>query len=73
MRFAVGIKSKSKADHTVVDAEDALIAALKVRWSALTLRSCTCARPIAEATRRELDELSIPALMTQNRAMLLRA
>jgi len=31
MRFAVGIKSKSKADHTVVDAEDALIAALRVK------------------------------------------
>ena len=31
MRFAVGIKSKGKAEHTVVDAEDALIAALKVK------------------------------------------
>ena len=31
MRFAVGIKTNSKADHTVVDAEDALIAALKVK------------------------------------------
>ena len=30
MRFTVGLKLKSKADHVVVDAEDALIAALKV-------------------------------------------
>ena len=31
MRFAVGLKTKSKADHVVVDAEDALIAALKAK------------------------------------------
>lgn len=31
MRFTVGLKLKSKADHVVVDAEDALIAALKVK------------------------------------------
>ena len=31
MRFAVGLKAKSEADHVVVDAEDALIAALKVK------------------------------------------
>jgi hypothetical protein len=31
MRFAVGLKSKGKSDHVVVDAEDALIAALKVK------------------------------------------
>jgi hypothetical protein len=31
MRFAVGFKTKEKSDHTVVDAEDALIAALKVK------------------------------------------
>ena len=31
MRFAVGLKVKSKADHVVVDAEDALIAALKAK------------------------------------------
>jgi hypothetical protein len=31
MRFAVGLKVKSKADHIVVDAEDALIAALKAK------------------------------------------
>jgi hypothetical protein len=31
MRFTVGLKVKSKADHVVVDAEDALIAALKVK------------------------------------------
>lgn len=31
MRFTVGLKLKNKADHIVVDAEDALIAALKVK------------------------------------------
>ena len=31
MRFTVGLKLKGKADHIVVDAEDALIAALKVK------------------------------------------
>jgi hypothetical protein len=31
MRFTVGIKLKGKADHTTVEAEDALIAALKVK------------------------------------------
>ncbi len=31
MRFTVGIKTKEKSDHMVVDAEDALIAALKVK------------------------------------------
>jgi hypothetical protein len=31
MRFTVGLKLKSKAEHIVVDAEDALIAALKVK------------------------------------------
>ena len=31
MRFAVGLKLNSKADHVVVDAEDALIAALKAK------------------------------------------
>jgi hypothetical protein len=31
MRFTVGLKLKAKADHLVVDAEDALIAALKVK------------------------------------------
>jgi len=31
MRFAVGLKMKSKADHVVVEAEDALIAALKAK------------------------------------------
>jgi hypothetical protein len=31
MRFTVGLKLSSKADHVVVDAEDALIAALKVK------------------------------------------
>jgi hypothetical protein len=31
MRFTVGLKTSGKADHAVVDAEDALIAALKVK------------------------------------------
>ncbi len=31
MQFAVGLKLKSKAEHVVVHAEDALIAALKVK------------------------------------------
>ncbi|MBX9588281.1 MAG: hypothetical protein K2X43_03185 [Hyphomonadaceae bacterium] len=31
MRFTVGLKLKGKSDHTVVDAEDALIAALKIK------------------------------------------
>ena len=31
MRFTVGLKVKGKVDHVVVDAEDALIAALKVK------------------------------------------
>jgi hypothetical protein len=33
MRYTVGLKTKDKADHTVVDAEDALIAALKVKMA----------------------------------------
>jgi hypothetical protein len=31
MRFAVGLKLKGKSEHVIVDAEDALIAALKVK------------------------------------------
>ena len=31
MQFAVGLKLKGTTDHIVVDAEDALIAALKVK------------------------------------------
>ncbi len=31
MKFAVGFKLNGKADHVVVDAEDALIAALRVK------------------------------------------
>ncbi len=31
MQFTVGLKTNGKADHAVVDAEDALIAALKVK------------------------------------------
>jgi hypothetical protein len=31
MQFTVGLKTNGKADHTTVDAEDALIAVLKVK------------------------------------------
>ena len=31
LQFAVGLKLKSKAEHVIVNAEDALIAALKVK------------------------------------------
>jgi hypothetical protein len=31
MQFTVGLRLKGKSDHTVVEAEDALIAALKVK------------------------------------------
>lgn len=31
MQFTVGFKLKGKADHVVVDAEDALVAALRVK------------------------------------------
>ena len=31
MRFAVGFKLNGKADHVIVDAEDALVAALRVK------------------------------------------
>jgi len=33
MQFTVGLKLKGRADHLVVEAEDALIAALKVKAS----------------------------------------
>ena len=31
MKFTVGLKANGKAEHAVVDADDALIAALKVK------------------------------------------
>ena len=31
MQFAIGLKLKSKSEHVIVDAEDALIAALKIK------------------------------------------
>ncbi len=31
MQFTVGLKASGKSEHTTVDAEDALIAALKVK------------------------------------------
>jgi hypothetical protein len=35
MQFAVGLKANGKSEHTVVDAEDALIAALKIKMQRL--------------------------------------
>jgi len=31
VRFAVGLNQQGKSDHVIVDAEDALVAALKVK------------------------------------------
>jgi len=31
MQFTVGLKANGKAEHAIVDAEDALVAALKVK------------------------------------------
>jgi hypothetical protein len=31
MRFAVGLNQQGKSDHVIVDAEDALVAALRVK------------------------------------------
>ncbi len=31
MQFTVGLKASGKSEHTIVDAEDALMAALKVK------------------------------------------
>jgi hypothetical protein len=31
MRFAVGLKLRERSEHVIVDAEDALVAALKVK------------------------------------------
>jgi hypothetical protein len=31
MQFAVGLKLKARAEHVIVEAEDALVAALKVK------------------------------------------
>ena len=31
MRFAVGLSQQGKSDHVIVDAEDGLVAALKVK------------------------------------------
>jgi hypothetical protein len=44
MRFTVGLKMKGEVDHLVVDAEDALIAALKVKaeWPEAVIM---CVRP----------------------------
>ena len=44
MRFAVGLKLKGKSEHLIVDAEDALIAALKVKAQNIEAR-ITYVRP----------------------------
>jgi hypothetical protein len=60
MRFAVGLSAQGKADHTVVDAEDALIAALKVKAERPEAR-ITYVRP---ANRRGDARHPAPALKT---------
>jgi hypothetical protein len=49
-QFTVGLRVKRKADRIVVDADDALIAALKVKLSGLRPRSCMCAGQTNAAT-----------------------
>jgi hypothetical protein len=49
MQFAVGLKASGKSEHTVVDAEDALIAALKVKMQDLEPKSCMCVAQISGA------------------------
>ena len=45
VQFAVGFKIQGKTGHVVVDAEDALIAALKVRaYGVLSARAEACDR-----------------------------
>ena len=41
-QFTVGLRVNGKADRIVVDAEDALIAALKAKAASLEPRSCMC-------------------------------
>ena len=52
MQFTVGLKLNEKADHVVLDAQDALAAALKVKAEVSRKRSsCTYARKTGVATR----------------------
>jgi hypothetical protein len=50
MQFTVGLKLKGRADRIVVVAEDALIAALKVKTEHPEAESCTSAHKIGGAT-----------------------
>ena len=50
MRFTIGLKYKGKVNHVVVDAEDALIAALKAKSERRKRRSCMFVRKIVGAT-----------------------
>jgi len=43
MQFAVGLKANGKSEHAVVDADDALIAALKVEMQRPGSRDHVCA------------------------------
>ena len=50
MQFAVGFKFKGKTEHVVVDAEDALIAALKVKMQRPEVLIVMSVSKINEAT-----------------------
>ena len=50
VQFGVGFKIQGKTGHVVVDAEDGLIAALKVKIAASG--GADCPRPPAKQTRR---------------------
>ena len=49
-QFTVGLRVKGKADRMVVDAEDALIAALRPRLTSPEPRSCMCGGRIDAVT-----------------------
>ena len=51
MQFTVGLKASGKSEHTIVDAEDALIAALKVKMQRPEAEIMTCAEPTSGVTR----------------------
>ena len=54
MQFAVGFKLQGETGHDIVDAEDALIAALKVKTQRPERSSCTFAGIISGATHATL-------------------
>jgi tartrate dehydratase alpha subunit/fumarate hydratase class I-like protein len=57
LRYAVGIKIGNRADQMTVEAEDALIAALKVKTAHPEPRSPTC----ASETPGAINAIGIPA------------